>query len=76
MQALNPGSRIVHSMYGRGRLCLIDATNQHAFVQIDDEPGRRRVRLRDLLPEPDRMPPNSAPPLPPIRSPYRLLVVR
>lgn len=76
MTDIRKGVRVVHSWYGRGTVDEIERLPNHAFVTFDGEVCRRRVRLRDLLPEPERMPPTAAPPLPPIGRRYRLLVVQ
>lgn len=49
------GSRVVHSMYGRGAVEEIERQPSHAFVAFDGDPCRRRVRMRDLLPEPEKL---------------------
>lgn len=76
MSDIRKGARCVHSFYGRGVIEEIERIPSHAMVQFDGDACRRRVRLRDLVPEPLHMPPTSAPPLPPIGSRYRLLVVQ
>ena len=73
MSDIRKASRVVHGFYGRGRVEEIERLLSHALVQFDGDACRRRVLLRDLVPEPKRMPPTGAPPLPPIRP--RLAVV-
>ena len=76
MTEFRKGARVQSGYYGRGTVEEVMPLLGQAFVQFDGDPCRRRVHVAHLLPEHERTPPTSAPPLPPIRPRYRLLVVR
>jgi hypothetical protein len=59
------GARVVHRLYGRGLVQLLDPTTDEpqAFVRFDDDPCRRRVLQKHLVLEPPAMPPIGRPSL-------------
>ena len=57
MEAISRGSRIVHQLYGRGRVEALERALGQAKARFDGEPCPRRVLTSHLVPEPPAMPP-------------------
>jgi len=52
------GKRVVHNLYGRGRVEIVHRNERQAGVVFDGEKARRRVWLQHLAAEPTAMPAN------------------